>query len=96
MTEADWQRVVDEKFYVKEVGGIACNNLLIPESINSLIACGYEIVREKGLRQPHFQGHPHPEGDVVVVAYYPKGHGKRVGMAENIEDWDAVREYIIL
>ena len=95
MTEADWKRVVDEGFYVKEVGRITCNNPLIPESIYSLIAGGYEVAREKGLRQPHFKGHPHPEGDTRIFVYtadYPKGV---LCFARNVF-WGDAKEYIIL
>ena len=97
MTEADWKRVVDEGFYVKEVGRITCNNPLIPESINSLIAGGYEVAREKGLRQPHFKGHPHPTDLAKVLITYKDGSSRFLEACEIPDvDWDSIKEYIVL
>jgi len=92
MTKADWQRVIDEGFYVRYVvdGGAM---FLIDDNrdISEL-----ELVREKGLRQIHIKGHPHPEGDDEVLVIFndkTKYHGE--GGDECIS-WDDVREYICL
>jgi len=92
MKKADWQRVIDEKFYVRYVVGGAAIFLIDDKRDTGEV----EVVREKGLRQPHFKGHPHPDGDDEVLVIFndkTKYHGE--GGDECIS-WDDVREYICL
>jgi len=99
MKKADWQRVVDERFYVRTFGDYPKIKLLPPiyatldgENVSET----YEVAREKGLRQPHFQGHPHPDGDISLVVYHWSGGYTSNVFARSITDWDNVREYICL
>jgi len=54
-----------------------------------------KIVREKGIRQPHFQGHPHPKGKVLVEAYHDDMDTPGRVYASNV-GWKSVTEYIVL
>jgi len=95
MTKADWQRVIDEGFYVTNEmvsSIIKASNIL---DVKSLL-CGYGIAREKGLRQIHIKGHPHPDGDDEVLVIFndkTKYHG---AASDGCISWDDVREYIVL
>jgi len=103
MTIEDWQRVIDEKFYVrlKNVTGV---HLLHKKGAIYSAARQYcdvamvELVSEKGLRQIHIKGHPHPEGKVLVEVYrYSACHDnvpERL-YAENVV-WNHITEYIVL
>jgi len=92
MTTEDWQRVIDEGFYVRYVvDGVAMFLIDDNRDISDI-----ELVREKGLRQIHIKGHSHPEGDDEVLVIFndkTKYHGE--GSDECIS-WDDVREYICL
>jgi len=94
MTKADWQRVMDEKFLVQASSGMFY--IPVNESATHLELAQKKVVREKGLRQPHFKGHPHPEGKVLVVVYvnYNNYIPERL-YADNVI-WEKVTEYIVL
>jgi len=92
LTKENWQRVIDEKFYVRYVVGGAAIFLIDDKRDTDEV----EVIREKGLRQPHFQGHPHPEGDISLVVYHWSGGYTSNVFARSITDWDNVREYICL
>jgi len=100
LTQTDWQRVMNE--------GFLCYNLqddpdegtiyykliddgteIDAEAMNDLIG----IVRESGIRQPHFKGHEHPNDGQVWL----KSSGEFIFVNLNFEDldWDTVTEYIV-
>jgi len=91
MTKDDWKRVIDEGFYVRYNGVAEITKLNV---ILEPAAC--EVVREVGLRQPHFQGDKHPTGNVMVITNY--GRGLIEGYTELASDanWESVTEYIVL
>jgi len=92
MTKADWQRVIDEKFYVRYVVGGAAIFLIDDKRDTGEV----EVVREKGLRQPHFKGHPHPEGSTeLFIMNHGYDYGSHKVQAKH-RRWDDVREYIVL
>ena len=93
MTEEDWQRVVDEGFYVHAKYNPSLH--FRPTEYVESIGENHEVVREKGLRQPHFKGHSHPEGAVMVAVYY-YGQDLYTTDSSRFINWDGVREYIIL
>jgi len=99
MTKADWQRVLDEGFYVRTFGDYPKIKLLPPICATldgEEVAETYEVAREKGLRQPHFKGHPHPEDKVLVaVTTISNRHAPERRYAYNV-DWELVTEYIVL
>jgi len=96
MTEADWERVVKEKFYVCDKNNTF--NKFIPEENNRIVRKHCAVVREKGHRQPHFAGHPHPEGNERLALIYTLSGSSAYVIAKNLPatEWDSVREYIIL
>jgi len=93
----DWKRVIDKEFYVvsNEVNG--GNHLLKPSKIPFDTLLNSTVVREVGLRQPHFQGDKHPKGNDLVFVKYNHGdrYSKQALCAGNIQ-WYMVSEYIIL
>jgi len=98
MTKADWQRVISEKFYLHGSVGCLLNTDGIHLTAENLIADPLKIVREKGIRQPHFKGHPHPEGKVLVEVYRYSEYNDNVPerlYAENVV-WYYITEYIVL
>jgi len=94
MTKADWQRVIDEGFYIR----YEADTCLFPLNDMDDVDDTTTVVREKGLRQPHFKGHPHPEGDGQVVVKYHREIKKPClwYYAYDVDEWDNVREYIVL
>jgi len=97
MTTEDWQRVLDEGFYVRTFGDYPKIKLLPPICATldgEEVSETYEVAREKGLRQPHFQGHSHPEGKVLVEVYYDDNTQDRM-YADDVV-WNCVTEYIEL
>jgi len=98
MTQADWNRVLDERFYVCTFGNNPKIKLLPPICATldgEKVSETYEVVREKGLRQPHFKGHPHPEGKVLVEVYYDCDNTP-YRMCADAVFWTSVTEYILL
>jgi len=102
MTEADWQRIIDENFLIRlDNGTYSPLHWKAPYELSFQPAYGYkmskvpDIVREKGIRQPHFQGHPHPEGKVLVEVYNRHNRTPERMYADKI-DWGVVAEYILL
>jgi len=99
MTKADWQRVIDEGFYVRAFGDYPKIKLLPPICATldgEEVSETYEVAREKGLRQIHIKGHPHPDGDDEVLVIFndkTKYHG---AASDGCISWDDVREYIVL
>jgi len=92
MTKADWQRVIDEGFYIR----YEADTCLFPLNDMDDVDDTAIVVREKGLRQPHFKGHPHPDGNTAVIVkdscsslYYARD-------TSGSNSWDDVEEYIVL
>jgi len=91
MTTEDWNKVRDEEFYVRTVGNQSGIRLL-PQMCSNYN--NYKVVREKGLRQPHLKGHPHPEGNArLEVKNFNCEYRPMLALEV---DWDNVREYIVL
>jgi len=105
MPMEDWKRVIDEGFYVKRTltgieskpsTVIETDQLEIMESfIQNCLDRKFTPVREIGLRQPHFQGDRHPEGDVIVIIKTDCGEYSDTMPAYDVW-WDSVLEYIVL
>jgi len=95
MTEADWQRVIDGEFYIMGEGSDLIENAHDYDDPLVLLEGRFIVVRVTGVRQPHFKGHPHPEGGTRVAAYCFNKDEAWVCRAENVL-WDDVREYILL
>jgi len=94
MTEEDWQRVVDDKFYV--VSNDINEPFIMTRELNDIhLRKHFHVLREKGHRQPHFKGHSHPEGAVMVAVYY-YGQSLYTTDSSRFINWDGVREYIVL
>ena len=96
MTESDWQQVTYGEFLVTHVKtGTLCKTNATWSTSALMEGGAYEVVRERGIRQPHFKGHPHPEGDVLVYAYHFSGRHTCCN-AMSVHCWDRVSEYITL
>jgi len=93
MTTEDWQRVIDEKFLVHASRGMFY--IPVNEPATHLESAQKKVVREKGLRQPHFKGHPHPEGKALVEVYYDCDNTP-YRMCADAVFWTSVTEYICL
>jgi len=102
LTQSDWQRIIDE--------GFLCYNLydeldedniyykliddkteIDSEAMNDLIG----IVRESGIRQPHFKGHDHPNAGQIWAKI--SGEYVFVNLDYHELNWDTavVTEYIV-
>ena len=97
MTEADWKRVVKDEFLVTHVKtGMVCKTNMT-WSISKLMFGGYDVLRERGFKQPHFQGHPRPELEGKVLVTYKDGSSHFLEACEIPDvDWDSIKEYIVL
>lgn len=94
MTVEDWRRVIDEDFYIYHIND---ERVLYPMTECELEDTGsVRVVREKGLRQPHFKGHPHPDGSTHVLVLFDNGERAFKQAYTFGEGWDDVREYIVL
>ena len=72
MTEDDWQRVVDEKFYV--VSNDINEPFIMTRERNDIhLRKHFHVLREKGIRQPVFSKHDAPRGDATVTVKYRDG-----------------------
>jgi len=98
MTTEDWQRVIDEEFYV--ITPRASDLPILPHnqpiSASQLVNSDWEVLRRVGHRQPHFKGHPHPEGNTVVIVKDLYSSPYDTIYANSLNNWDDVREYIVL
>jgi len=96
MTKDDWKRVIDDGFLV--YNSARTDFVAFREEILSYLDTPIKVVRQAGIRQPHFQGDKHPEGCTLVVAkcggsydaFYDETH-----YAGDL-DWSEVTEYIVL
>jgi len=93
LTKEDWQRVVNERFYVRYKEGATMFLIDYRRDAGEM-----ELVREKGLRQIHIKGHPHPDGDELVSVKLWKciDYSMSSIRAKHVNSWDDVREYICL
>jgi len=96
MSKEDWQRVVDEKFYVEFDGNKGSMLHMGNRAIDDKLTDRYEVVREKGLRQPHFKGHPHPEGDERLWVGSSLNGAAFFSKARDVPNWEIVKEYVCL
>jgi len=93
MTEADWARVIGGGFYVSYEDEPAVFKASVLDDITKA-ASTLRVVREKGLRQPHFVGDKHPEGMEDLWVYFTNT-SQGSATANNV-NWDAVSAYIVL
>lgn len=112
MTDADWQRVVDEKFLCFVSSSAGCKDEACPvylrEVVNNTfytLNCGWEyarVMRRVGHRQPHFGdkylGHPN---DSVIVKLEGGIWNDAPPFLAGDYDWgsgksDSITEYIVL
>jgi len=95
MSEADWQRVIDDGFYVRDKFDLEFIWKAVQDDLKRGLSDIIKVVREKGIRQPHFKGHPHPEGRQLVEVYYDDNNTPGRMYAGNVL-WKSVTEYIVL
>jgi hypothetical protein len=98
MTKADWQRVIDEGFYVTAPN--APDLPILPHNQNisasQLANSDWKVFRKVGHRQPHFKEHSHPEGNTeLFIMNHGYDYGSHKVLAKH-RRWDDVREYIVL
>jgi len=100
MTKADWQRVINEEFYVTTPN--APDLPILPHNQNistsQLANSDWKVFRKVGHRQIHIKGHPHPEGNEVVCVkrWKCRYYSMPSICAKRVNSWDDVREYIVL
>jgi len=88
MTDEHWFRVRREGFLTKNIHtGV----------YNKDVEIDCEVVREVGIRQPHFKGDKHPEGRALLIVIWTKSFNDDIDFiyAEDC-DWDMVSEYIVI
>jgi len=97
MARDEWERVAEGKFLVTEhfSGKITYLTPEMAENESAVyLTSRYEVVREVGIRQPHFIGAKHPEGEADVVVVGDSGEWSLM-VADDVT-WDNVEEYIVL
>jgi len=102
----DWKRVLNEEFYVRYNGLDELVQLSAVDVTNGEVTlfcdddlCEIEtaeLVREVGIRQPHFLNDIHPIGKTVVLVQEHNCFYDSICMLAESVDWNTVKEYIVL
>jgi len=96
LSKENWERVIDEQFYVQYEGS---PSLFLLKSYHEVLDSldsnqPIRLVRQPYVTQPYFQGHPHPIGDTLVVVFFDYACESFCFGRAGAADWSEVKSFI--